>query len=407
MVPDTESELASDTTSESSEDTKPADEESESETVDTEDGQDEIDVEKETFTGRLFDTQEEFDEALRLQGNGRPVRSRKAAVRYKPDDFKAKLAAGLNQDEVKNMTFKEAVGGPYGTEWIKSIKSEYESLLKNETWEETTLPRGRKPIRTKWVFKIKENPDGSTARYKSRLVAKGMTQKQGIDYQETFAPVIRTETLRLILAIACVTGSEIIQMDVRTAYLNAELDEEIYTEIPEGYDRFVKPNSVAGHNKGNGGLRALRLKKSLYGLKQAARMWNKRFMRAMKTYGLEQSKVDPCMFYTASSEKLIIVSIYVDDVIIVARDGNDARRVRDMLLKEFECDVISEGPEFWVLGCEIIRNRKEKTLTITQRKYISDKLEQFNMKHCNGLSVPMEPTKEYSKLMCPISDEEN
>ena len=169
-------------------------------------------------------------------------------------------------------------------------------MLENETWELVELPAGRKPISCKWVFKVKHDESGKVERFKGRLVAKGFLQKYGIDYDETFSPVVRFSSILALLAFGVSRQMLIHQMDVVTAFLNGTLDEEIYMQQPEGY---VEP--------GKEGL-VCRLKKSLYGLKQSPRCWNNVFKEFMLSLGFVQSIAEPCVFIRVLKDKLTIVT---------------------------------------------------------------------------------------------------
>ena len=214
--------------------------------------------------------------------SSRPVRERRAPDRVQfyenfgkkqPKD-KAHLTKGPVRTEP--LTYEEAMNGPDRREWSVSVDTEFQAQFANNTWELVHLPTGRKVITCKWVFKIKYNPDGTIYRYKSRLVARGFTQVENIDYHETFAPILRFESLRLLIAIAAYLGLLIHQMDVDNAYLNPELDKEIYMALPPGFP-------VTERTKGM----VLRLRKGLYGLKQSARVWNKCFTGEAKKMGFK------------------------------------------------------------------------------------------------------------------------
>ena len=171
----------------------------------------------------------------------------------------------VNSDENREepRTIQQGLDSPVKKKWKTALESEYSSLMKNEAWDLVELPQGRKPIGCRWVFKVKHHADGSIERYKARLVAKGYSQEAGIDYEETFSPVARYTTIRTVLAIANQLDLEVHQMDVQTAFLNGELQEEIYMNQPEGFMQKGKENLVC------------KLNKSLYGLKQSSRCWFK------------------------------------------------------------------------------------------------------------------------------------
>ena len=162
-------------------------------------------------------------------------------------------------------TMEEALANKHSKEWKAAEDSEYETLMENETWEIMELPHGRKPVGCKWVFKVKCRNDGRVERFKGRLVAKGYVLKYGLDYDETFSPVVRFSSIRALLAYGVQNDMIIHQMDVVTAFLNGKLDEELYMQQPDGY---IKPGEEH---------LVCKLKKSIYGLKQSPRCWNKAF----------------------------------------------------------------------------------------------------------------------------------
>ncbi|MCO5586091.1 hypothetical protein L7F22_040030 [Adiantum nelumboides] len=177
--------------------------------------------------------------------------------------------------------FQEAIGKP---EWESAMDDEMDALVKNETWDLVRLPSGKKAIGSKWVYKIKCKSDGSVERYKARLVAKGYAQTKGLDYDETFSPVAKMTTVRLVIAMASMPGWKLRQMDVNNAFLNGDLEEEVYMIQPKGYEHPEFPYYV------------WRLKKALYGLKQAPRAWCEKITRFLKKIGFKQSTVDHSLF---------------------------------------------------------------------------------------------------------------
>ncbi|KAK4385611.1 Retrovirus-related Pol polyprotein from transposon TNT 1-94 [Sesamum angolense] len=177
--------------------------------------------------------------------------------------------------------------------------------MQNHTWELVNLPSGSKPLGCKWILKRKYKADGSIDKYKARLVAKGFKQKEGIDFVDTYSPVTRMTSIRVLIAIAALYDLEIHQMDVKTVLLNGELDEEIYMEQPE---RFVVP----GQEK-----KVRRLVKSLYGLKQAPKQWHKKFDQIMLSNGFKINECDKCAYVKSTQHSFIIVCLYVDDMLIM------------------------------------------------------------------------------------------
>ncbi|KMQ85183.1 lectin receptor kinase [Lasius niger] len=173
------------------------------------------------------------------------------------------------------VSYEEAIKGPEGEKWKEAINEELDAMEKNSTWTVVkNLPKGRRPISAKWIFKKKLDEEGNVVRYKARLVARGYSQREGIDYEETFAPVVRYETVRTLLAEAAMNKYEIGQFDVKTAFLNGDLEEEIFMELPEGT---AVPKQI------------VRLHKSLYGLKQSPRQWNKRFDEFLRRFHFENN----------------------------------------------------------------------------------------------------------------------
>ncbi|KAM0034727.1 putative RNA-directed DNA polymerase [Helianthus debilis subsp. tardiflorus] len=204
------------------------------------------------------------------------------------------------------------------------MEIEMEALLRNKTWEKCVLPPGKKTVGCRWVFTIKHKPDGSIERYKARLVAKGYTQTYGIDYSETFSPVAKIDTIRVLFSIAANEGWPLHQFDVKNAFLHGELKEEVYMEAPPGFTTDFKTREVC------------RLKKTLYGLKQSPRAWFGRFTLAMKRYGFQQSNSDHTLFLKRRGKLVTCLIIYVDDMIITGNDKEEMEKLKTNLFTEFE-----------------------------------------------------------------------
>jgi hypothetical protein len=183
------------------------------------------------------------------------------------------------------------------------MEEEMATLIENKTWEVKEIPQGVKPLPVKWVYKIKRDQNGNIERYKARVCAKGFKQTKGVDFEEVFAPVSRQVTLRTLLAVAAAKDLEVEQLDVKTAFLNGDLEEEIWMEQPEGFE-------IGGKD------RACHLQKALYGLKQAARAWHLKLTREMGTLGFEPSSADPAQF-VKKGEETVYVAVWVDDCLVV------------------------------------------------------------------------------------------
>jgi hypothetical protein len=200
--------------------------------------------------------------------------------------------------------FHEALSN---TDWRKAMDEEYDALIKNKTWHLVPSHQGNKNIiDCKWVYRIKKNADGSIDRYKARLVAKGFKQRYGIDYEETFSPVVKSATIRLVLAIAVSRGWSLRQLDVKNAFLHGVLEEEVYMKQPPGYEDANAPHHIC------------KLDKALYGLKQAPRAWYSRLSTKLQQLGFQPSKGDTSLFIYNKSGIMVFVLVYVDDMIVTS-----------------------------------------------------------------------------------------
>lgn len=270
-------------------------------------------------------------------------------------------------------SYNEALQSPEAEKWQDAIDEELSALAKNDTWSLVTLPSNRKTISARWTFKIKRDVTGEIARYKARLVAKGFQQRPGIDYNETFSPVVRYESVRVLLALAASRDYEIGQFDIKTAFLNGDLDEEIYMKIPEGV-------SAAE------GL-VCKLNKSLYGLKQSPRQWNKKFDEFLRAYDFRQSSADHCIYSGHYGESEILLALYVDDGLVMSNSKTTIDIVLRELRNQFEVTI---GDCKLFAGLEIRRDRQSKKIVISQERYISRVLERFNMNETNPCATPVE-----------------
>ncbi|KAL0364507.1 UNVERIFIED_CONTAM: Retrovirus-related Pol polyprotein from transposon RE1 [Sesamum angustifolium] len=236
-------------------------------------------------------------------------------------------------------------------------------------------------IGVKWIYKTKLNADGSIQKHKARLVAKGYSQLPGIDYTETFAPVARLDTIRALIAIAANKKWKIYQMDVKSAFLNGYIDEEIYVEQPQG---FIAKGSEE---------KVLRLKKALYGLKQAPRAWYSRIDKYFMDRGFRRSLSEPTLYIKSQGNGTLIVSLYVDDLIYT---GNNEKMIQDFkedMMKTFEMSDL--GLMHFFLGIEI--NQEKEGIFICQRKYTETLLKKFKMESCKTVTTPLVTGEKYQK----------
>ncbi|CAL1383720.1 unnamed protein product [Linum trigynum] len=239
--------------------------------------------------------------------------------------------------------------------WRQAMREEKTALEINNTWDVVDAPPGKKLVGSKWVYKTKLLDDGSIERRKARVVAKGFTQVYGVDFLDTFSPVVKINTVKTLLAVASVKNWELSQMDVSNAYLNGELEEEVYMKLPPGME-------IPG--------KACKLKKSLYGLKQAERQWYARLTDALIRFGFNQSFSDYSLFTKKTSQGITIILVYVDDIILSGDDQDMIQEAKDFLSKEFK--VRDLGKLKYFLGLEIARS--SAGISVTQRKYCLDLL---------------------------------
>ena len=264
--------------------------------------------------------------------------------------------------EVKEpTTFEEASKSP---EWRKAMEEEILALKQNQTWNLVPKPEGVKPISCKWVYKLKTRPDGTIERYKARLVVRGFSQEYGIDYDETFSPVAKITTVRVLLALAASKSWKLWQMDVKNAFLHGELDRDIYIDQPQGFVNHEKPEYVC------------KLKKALYGLKQAPRAWYGKIAEFLVQSGYHVAPADSSLFVKIQGEKLSIVLVYVDDIIITGDDTSEIQRTRENLSVRFQMKELGELKHF--LGLEV--ERKESGIFLGQHKYARDLIQKFSFK---------------------------
>ena len=284
------------------------------------------------------------------------------------------FAARIGKDG-EPVTLQEALDR-HPQKWYDAVADELQSHEENKTWELTTLPPGKKEISSKWVFKLKVNAD-DTVRYKARLVIRGFEQKYGLDFQETFAPVAKFATVRIMLALAAQMDWEVHQMDVKTAFLYPDIQDEVYMTLPEGFDMFHKDAPAA---RGQ----VARLRKTLYGLRQAPRAWYQNIDDFFKSCGLIRSCEDFSLYLSPT----LAIVLYVDDILLFAKDAGEIVGMKKNLKREYKMVDLGELRQF--LGLQVQRNRPGRKLFIHQRPYVEKILERFQMQDCKGLSTPME-----------------
>ena len=285
-------------------------------------------------------------------------------------------------------TVSEAMKSQDASKWEAAMEDEYHSLLANGTWELTTLPKGRKAVGCKWVFKTKRDAAGEIVRHKARLVARGFLQVQGVDFNETFAPVAKFTTIRCIVALGAALDLEMHQMDVKTAFLNGDLEEDIYMEQLNGFVQRGHEHLVC------------KLKKSLYGLKQASRAWYQKIDATLLDLGFERSVADHSLYFAQTGPCVMLVLVYVDDLIILSSNMESMAALKSKLEAEYEMTDL--GELHYCLGVEFARDRGARTITMSQAKNVKEVLERFGMEDCKSIGTPLDTKVKLVK----ISDEE-
>ncbi|KAF3666872.1 hypothetical protein FXO37_10327 [Capsicum annuum] len=297
---------------------------------------------------------------------------------------KGYLTEGLYKMNVMTVEMNKSSNSSYLLEsydlWHE-FSSEIDSILSNHTWELVNLPPENKPLGSKWIFKRKMKTDGTIDKHKARLVVKGFKQKEGLDYFDTYSPVTRITLIRMLIALAAVYDLQIHQMDVKTAFLNGDLEEKIYMEQPEGFVVPGKENKVC------------RLIKSLYGLKQAPKQWHAKFNQTMLANGFKINEYDKCVYIKDTPNYQVVVCLYVDDMLIISRDISDINATKRMLERKF--DMKDLGIADVILGIRI--NRTPQGLALSQSHYIKKVLDKFKYMEFGIAKTPLDASFELRK----------
>jgi hypothetical protein len=320
----------------------------------------------------------------------RSVRDKRKPERYSPPDFRSNFSLSITDDDPR--TVREAVNSEDSKLWKKAMVEEMDALDKNEAWDIVELPAGRKYVGSKWLFKKKFNAQGKVEKYKARLVEKGYSQVEGIDFGEIFSLVAKLTSIRFILSIVVAFDLEVEQMDVKTTFLHGDLEEEIYMKQPEGFVVKGKKELVC------------KLKKSLYGLKQSPRMWYQNFDTYILGLGFVRSRVDHCVYSKQVGNHFIYVVLYVDDMLLVGNNMDVIKEVKSQLSSKFDMKDLNVAN--FILGMEIKRDRANMKLWLNQRKYVEMILQRFNMHGSKPVKVPIPIGVKLSADQCPKTQEE-
>ena len=317
----------------------------------------------------------------------RSTRGRKSAI---PSDYIVYLQETDIGVENDPETFSQAISCNESELWYNAMKDELDSMKSNEVWDLVELPKGVQAIGCKWVYKTKRDSLGNIERYKARLVAKGFTQKEGIDYTETFSSVSKKDSLRIILALVAHLDLELQQMDVKTSFLNGDLEEEVYMKQPEGFSSREGEHLVC------------KLKKSIYGLKQASHQWYYKFHGVITSFGFIENPMDQCIYQKVSGSKTCFLVLYVDDILLATNDKGMMHGVKQFLSKNF--DMKDMGEASYVIGIKIHRDRSRGILGLSQETYINKVLERFRMEDCSPSVAPIMKGDKLSLNQCPKND---
>ena len=292
--------------------------------------------------------------------------------------------------------WNEAMACPERESWLGAIRREVSQIEKHGTYSWAALPLGRKAVQSKWVFKLKPDPKSDTGvKFKCRIVAKGFSQKAGIDYAETYSPVVKLKSFRELCAIAVERDMHIHHMDVSTAFLHGELKEDIYMYPPEGS---TPPEGCTGS--------VWKLNKTIYGLKQSPRCWNERLDKFLSTIGFSRLLSDFGVYSRGTGDSQVLMVVYVDDLGIASSSLPALETVKSFLCSEF--DMTDFGEMTMMLGIKVTRDWKNGTISLSQGDYISDVLTKFRQDGSHTKVSPLDPgqAKKLTFAMKPSSEEE-
>lgn len=323
----------------------------------------------------LEQTDDVSDPNAPTNDNKQPTRVlRDRATLRKPDRYEASFSlAGVSSatNIIEPQTYEEAMNSPFRKEWLAAMEAEIDSMHRMKVWDVVDPVPGRRPIGCRWIFKVKTNESGELDKFKARLVVKGYSQREGIDYNEIFCPVVRFDSLRVVLSIAAEEGLELFQLDVVTAFLYADLKETVYMQQPPGFE--------TGDNK------VLLLRRALYGLRQSPKMFHEKIKGILLELNLVQCRVDPCIFYSTGTERLIFC-VYVDDVLVAGSSKQLIENTFKQIQKKLE---ITYRPLSYFLGIQIKRT-PDGSISMHQEKYALEVIERFGMSDCKSVATPLD-----------------
>jgi len=290
-----------------------------------------------------------------------PSRARRKPVRFQ--DF-----AGMALDDI--VPYKTAMEGTEAEQWTLALQEEMDAIISSGTLVPSKLPDGRVAISTKFLFKRKLGVDGLVKRYKARLVVHGNLQREGIDFEETYAPVVDWEVAMCAISLMLRRGARIELVDFITAFLNGDIEEDVYVKLPKSYDASQ---------------RVYKLAKSLYGLRQSPRNWYLKLTKALHALGFKSIDAAECVYTKGEGRKLVVLLVYVDDMVIMSIDKGDLVATKKSLKKDFK--ITDLGPLAHFLGVKF--DRDGNTMKLSQAAYVERVLERFGMSESRPAPTPM------------------
>uniref|UniRef100_A0ACD5Z1Q6 Uncharacterized protein n=1 Tax=Avena sativa TaxID=4498 RepID=A0ACD5Z1Q6_AVESA len=293
-----------------------------------------------------------------------------------PHDLEAQLHLACDEGEPRYFAEAERDAA-----WRAAMQLEMDAVEQNRTWELADLPHGHRAITLKWVFKLKRDEAGAIVKHKARLVARGFVQQEGVDFDDAFAPVARMESVRLLLALAAQEGWRVHHMDVKSAFLNGDLKEEVYVHQPPGFAIPGKEGKV------------LRLRKALYGLRQAPRAWNAKLDSTLKGMGFEQSPHEAAVYRRGNGGNALLVGVYVDDLVITGTKDAEVAAFKEEMKATFQMSDL--GPLSFYLGIEV--HQDDSGITLRQTAYAKRIVELAGLTDCNPALTPMEERLKLSR----------
>ena len=288
------------------------------------------------------------------------------------------------------LSAKEALAGPESEKWRNAMEDEMESLRKTGTWTLVEPPNNRQIISSKWVLRIKKNATGEPVRFKARVVARGFSQVPGIDFKDTFSPTLKIIGFRMLVGLAALHDLELHHLDVQTAFLHGELSEEIYMQQPPFFEDPSNPHHVC------------RLQKSIYGLKQSPRVWYHKLHSFLMNANYDRLKNEPNIYIRKTDNTFVIIGVYVDDIPLISNSKLSLNLAKTELASTFP--ITDLGPMTQFLGIQVLRNRTNHTISLSQSQYIDTILKRFDMLHCKPINTPMTVPCKLSLEDIPSND---